>query len=109
MAAIAFTDNDSDIFLVRKAIFRMILRRTASRLADPADVEEIRMAEFAEGISFDLLEGEQRIRIEHAIFDSVKQLRDDVASGNPVEEPVRPDINEFMEDLCAFLAQHVDR
>lgn len=107
MATIAFTDDESDIFVVRKAIFRMMLSRAGSKLTDPADIEEVRMAEFAEGISFDLFEGEQRVRIGHAIFDAAKQLRDDVASGNPVEEAVRPDIKEFLDELVAFLSLHV--
>lgn len=109
MATIAFANDESDIFVVRKAIFRMLLSRAESKLAYPADVEEVRMAEFAEGISFDLNEGEQRVRIGRAIFEAAKQLRDDVASGNPVEEPVRPDIKEFLDDLVAFLSPRVDQ
>lgn len=48
----------------------MILSRAESRLADPADVEEVRMAEYAEGVSFELFEGGQRVRIARAIFEA---------------------------------------
>jgi hypothetical protein len=103
MAVISFAKEESEIFGVRKAIFRMLLSRTRSRLSDPADIEEAQLAELAEGILFYDMDRPQRERLGTAVLGAVMQLRDEVSAGKPLEEPVLPGIEERLQDLENFL------
>jgi hypothetical protein len=103
MALISFAEEESEIFGVRKAILRMILSRTRSRLTDPADIEETRMAETVGAILFDDMNSAQRERLGGAILEAVTQLRAEVSAGKPLEEPVLPGIEERLENLENFL------
>jgi hypothetical protein len=103
MAVISFTDQESDIFKMRKAIFRMVLSRARSRLADPVDIEETQLAELTEGLFLDDMDHSQRGRVGEALLGAVTQLKDEVSAGKPLEEPVRAGIEELLEDLEKFL------
>jgi hypothetical protein len=103
MAVISFAEKESEIFGIRKAVLRLILSRTRSRLTDPADLEEIQLAEVVDGVMFDDMDTLQRARLGEAVLGAVMQLRDEVATGKPLEEPVRAGIEELLEDLENFL------
>lgn len=107
MAVISFTGEESDIFKMRKAIFRMTLSRTKSHLADPKDIKEIQLAELTEGLFLNDLERSQRVRLGAALLDAVTQLKDEVSTGKPLEEPVRSGIEELLADLKEFLRTHL--
>jgi hypothetical protein len=92
MAVIGFSDNAQDVVSFRKAIFRMILSRAKARLTDPADIEELDVSEAAEGISFELLAGDQRARLVEAVYEGTQDLKQQVLAGKPTEEPVRAGI-----------------
>lgn len=103
MAVISFGMEESEIFGVRKAVFRMILIRTRSRLSEAADLEETQLAQMAEGILFHDVDRPQRERLGDAVLGAVMQLREEVSAGKRLEEPVRAGIEELLEDLENFL------
>lgn len=49
---------------MRNAVFRLVLARAAPALDNPADRDELALAEAFGGIAFDLLEPDQRARTE---------------------------------------------
>jgi hypothetical protein len=103
MAVLGFSENGADIVTIRKAIFRMILSRARTHLTDPADLQELELSEAMEGISFNLLDGDQRARLVEAVFEGAKSLRDDIAAGRPTEEPTRAGIDEKLDEVLALL------
>jgi hypothetical protein len=105
MAVLGFSDDAADVVSFRKAIFRMILERARERVTDPADIEELKVAEFAEGISFELLDEDQRSRLADAVYEGTESLRLDIAAGKPTEEPVRDGIEEKLDEILALLAR----
>lgn len=108
MAVFSFSDNEADIFKVRKAVFRMILSRAAAHLTDPADVEELDVALLGEGAIFDLIDDPQRrARVARAVLEGTEELRQQVAAGKPTEEPVRLGAEELLDELISFLNSRV--
>jgi hypothetical protein len=105
MAALGFSNDAADIVTFRKAVFRMILSRAKARLTDPVDIDELDVSEAMEGISFELLSEEQRARLVDALFEATKSLKEDIAAGKPVEEPVRAGIDEKLDEILALLAR----
>jgi hypothetical protein len=106
MAAFTFAQDEPGSFTLRKALFRMILTRAERQLDVEADLEEIRMSEAMEGISFRLLDEDQRMRIAAAVLEGTRQLRTEIAEDRPLEEPVRPGAEEKLDALIAFLRRH---
>lgn len=106
MAAFTFSEHAVDAFTLRKAPFRMILSRAAGRLSDPSDIEEIEVAKAMDGLAFDLMEDDQRERVEQAVLEGVRGLRAEIDAGKPLEEPVLPGIGEKLEELQSFLLAH---
>lgn len=106
MAVLSFAETDADTVLLRKAVFRMILSRARSHLAESADIEELDTSQAMEGISFQLLPEAQRDRLADAVFLGTQDLRRDVAEGKPTEEPVRGGIDEKLDEILALLSRH---
>jgi hypothetical protein len=105
MAVLGFSDSATDVVSFRKAIFRMILSRAKARLTDPADIEELALSEFAEGISFEMFDDAQRGRLVEAVYEGTLDLKQDIATGKPTEEPVRDDVEEKLDEILALLAR----
>ncbi len=105
MAALGFSDNAADIVVFRKAIFRMILSRAKARLTDPTDIDQLDISRASEGISFELLDDEQRARLVEAVFEATQSLKEEIESGKPVEELVREGIEEKLDEILALLAR----
>jgi hypothetical protein len=105
MAAFTFSQDEAGTFTLRKALFRMIATRAARRLTDPADLAELRESEAMEGLGFDLLDADQRGRVLSAVAEATAQLRREVATGEPTEEPVLPGAAAKLDDLLDFLAR----
>lgn len=106
MAVFSFSKDESDIFTLRKAPFRMILSRAAGQLADPLDVEEIRTSEAMDGLAFDLVDDERRARLVTAVIEGVQTLQQEIATGHRLEEPVLPGIEDKLNELLHFLSAH---
>lgn len=106
MAVIGFSDSAEDVVSFRKAIFRMILSRAKTHLADPADIEELDVSQAMEGISFELLDSDQRARLLEAVYEGTQDLKQQVLAGEPTEEEVRPDIEEKLEEILALLSRY---
>jgi hypothetical protein len=84
----------------------MILSRAAAHLTDPADVEELDVARWGEGASFDLIyDPQRRARVARAVLEGTEDLRQQIAAGEPTEEPVRPGAGEFLDELISFLSR----
>ena len=83
----------------------MILSRAKARLTDPADIEELALSESTEGISFELLDDDQRGRLVEAVYEGTLDLKQDIATGKPIEEPVRGDVEEKLDEILALLAR----
>jgi len=105
MAVLGFSDDAQDVVSFRKAIFRMILSRAKSHLTDPSDINELSVSQAAEGISFDLLAADQRARLVEAVYQGARDLKQEVADGEATEEPVRPGIEEKLEEILALLSR----
>jgi hypothetical protein len=105
MASFGFSDEDS--VTMRNAVFRLILSRAADRLTEPADADELEMAEAFGGLSFRALAEPQRGRLVHAVFQGTKQLKWDISLGEPLEEEVLPGIDDKLDELLTFLAAHL--
>jgi hypothetical protein len=105
MAALIFAKNDRDIVTFRKAIFRMILSRAKARLTNPIDIEQLELSEVMEAISFQRIPEDQRARLVEAVFEATKSLKDDIAAGKPIEEPVRAGIDEKLDEILALLGR----
>lgn len=107
MAAFTFSADETDAFTLRKAPFRMILSRAATRLPAPPDAEELEVARAMDGLAFDLMDDDQRVRVGHAVLQGVQALKDEIAAGKTLEEPVLPGISEVLDELTAFLNFHL--
>ena len=105
MAVIGFSDKAEDIVSFRKAIFRMILSRAKSYLADSADIAELDLFGVMEGISFELVPADQQARLVDAVYHGTRDLRQDIADGKPTEEPVRAGIDEKLDEILALLSR----
>jgi hypothetical protein len=105
VAVLGFSDSAEDVVSFRKAIFRMILSRAKSHLADPADIEELDVFQAMEGISFELLADDQRARLVEAVYHGTEDLKKELAAGKPVEEQVRPGIEEKLDEILALLSR----
>ncbi len=105
MAVLSFAKTDADTVVFRKAIFRMIVSRAKARLTDPADVERLDVFEAMEGISFYRLDDDQRGRLVEAVYEGTLDLKQDIATGKPIEEPVRGDVEEKLDEILALLAR----
>lgn len=105
MAVLGFSDNAQDIVVLRKAIFRMILSRAASHLSDPVDIDELHVSQAMEGISFELLPDDRRTRLVEAVYQGTNDLKQQAAEGKPTEEPVRPGIEEKLDEILTLLAR----
>jgi hypothetical protein len=105
MAVLGFADNDADIVFARKAVFRMILNRAKTLLTDPADIHQLDVCKAMEGVSFELLDEGQRIRLLDAVFDATTALRQDIAAGKPTEEPIRAGIDDKLDEVLILLAR----
>jgi hypothetical protein len=98
MASLGFGAPENGVTM-RNAVFRLVLARAAATLDDPADLEELEVAEAFGAISFDLLEPDQGRRIGTAIRHGLLRLRQDVSVGVDLEEPVLPGIQEKLDEL----------
>jgi hypothetical protein len=107
VAAFTFSENELDALTVRKALFRLILSRAARRLSDPSDLEELEVAQAMDGLAFDLMDEQQRVRMTQAVLQGVQSLKDEIAAGKPLEGPVRPGIDEKLDELQSFLHAHL--
>jgi len=106
VAVLGFSDSAEDVVSFRKAVFRMILSRAKNHLTDPADVEELDVSQAMEGISFELLPTDQRARLLEAVYQGTQDLKRQVLAREPIEEPVRPDIEEKLDEILALLSRH---
>jgi hypothetical protein len=107
VAAFTFSENERDALTVRKALFRLILSRAANRLSEPSDLEELEVAQAMDGLAFDLMDERQRVRMTQAVLQGVHSLKDEIAAGKPLEEPVLPGIDEKLDELQGFLHAHL--
>jgi hypothetical protein len=105
MAVLSFAKTDADTVSLRKAIFRMILSRAKARLVDPADIEELEVSQAMEGISFHRLDDDQRARLVEAVYQGTQELKQQILEGKPTEEPVRPGIEEKLDEILALLSR----
>jgi hypothetical protein len=105
VAVFGFSDDAADVVSFRKAIFRMILSRAKERLTDPADIKELDVSEATDGISFELLDDAQRVRLLEAVYQGTRDLRQQVAEGRPTEEPVREGAVEKLDEILALLSR----
>jgi signal recognition particle GTPase len=105
MAVLGFSDDAGDIVSLRKAIFRMILSRAKSHLADPSDIHELNVSQAMEGISFELLAADQSARLVEAVYQGTQDLKKEIAEGETTEEPVRPGIEEKLDEILALLSR----
>lgn len=105
MAVLSFAETEPDTVSLRKAVFRMILSRARRYLRDPADIQELGDCELVEGIMFDVLPGGQRERLVDAVYQGTRDLRQDAAAGRPTEEPLRPGIEDKLDEILALLAR----
>jgi hypothetical protein len=105
MAVLGFSDDADDIVSLRKAIFRMILSRAKSHLADSSDFNELTVSQAMEGISFELLNADQRVRLIEAVYQGTRNLKEEVAEGKPTEEPGRAGIEEKLDGILALLGR----
>lgn len=106
MAAITFSADEADTFTMRKALFRMLLTRSAEQLSEAPDLAELEESEAMEGLALDLMDAEQRARITEAVLRAAKKLRWQITTGESVEEKVLPDTEEKLRELIGFLASH---
>jgi hypothetical protein len=104
VAALTFSENELDALTVRKALFRLILSRAVRRLSDPSDLEELEVAQAMDGLAFDLMGERQRGRMAQAVLQAVQSLKDEIAAGKALEEPVLPGIDEKLDELHSFLS-----
>jgi hypothetical protein len=107
MASLGY-GSSHDAVTMRNAVFRLVLARATTALDDPADKEELEMAEAFGGIAFDQLEPAQRQRIARAVQAGLYRLKSDVAAGAPLDEPVHPDIADKLDELIDFMSAHLD-
>jgi hypothetical protein len=106
VAVIGFSDSAEDVVSFRKAIFRMILSRAKTHLTEPADIEELDVSQAMEGISFELLDSDQRARLLEAVYEGTQDLKQQVLAGEPTEEEVRPDIEEKLDEILTLLSRY---
>jgi hypothetical protein len=109
MAVFGFSHNTQDVVWLRKAIFRMTLSRAKSHLSDPSDTNELTVSQAMEGISFELLTADQSARLTEAVYQGTLDLREEVAEGKATEEPVRPGIEEKLDEILALLSRFRDQ
>ncbi len=105
MAVLSFAKADTDTVSLRKAIFRMILSRAKAHVVNAADIEELDLSEAMEGISFHRLDDDQRTRLVEAVYQGTQDLKHEVDAGEPTEEPVRPGIDEKLDEILALLSR----
>jgi hypothetical protein len=105
MAVFSFAKTDADTVFVRNAIFRMILSRARARLTDSADLEELEVSEPMGAISFYRLDDDLRARMTEAVYEGTLDLKQDIVTGKPTEEPVRDGIEEKLDEVLALLAR----
>jgi hypothetical protein len=105
MAVLSFARTEPDTVSLRKAVFRMIVSRARLYLPDPADSEQLNVFQAMDGISFDLLPAAQRERLVEAVYQGTWDLRQDIIAGRPVQEPVRPGIEDKLGEILALLAR----
>jgi hypothetical protein len=58
-----------------------------------------------EGISFDRLDADQRVRLVEAVYQGTQDLKQQVIAGEPTEEPVRVGIEDKLEEILALLSR----
>lgn len=75
-------------------------------MTDPADIEELDVFQAMEGISFELLAEDQRARLVEAVYQGTQDLKKELTAGKPIEEPVRPGIEEKLDEILALLSRH---
>jgi hypothetical protein len=107
MASLGFAAADAAITM-RNAVFRLVLTRTATTLDDPADRDELEMAEAFGGIAFDEFEPAQRHRIGTAVRAGLVRLQQDVSAGVELEEPVHLDIHDKLDELVTFMDTYLE-
>ncbi len=105
MAVLGFSHDAQDVVSLRKAVFPMILSRAKSHLTDPSDVNELTVSQAMEGISFELLNADQRARLVEAVYQGTRDLREEVGEGKPTEEPARAGIEEKLDEIFALLSR----
>ena len=107
MTHISFSKAAVDTFTVRKGLYRLILVRAKNALDNPADIEELEMSEFTDGISLFRKEASQRRTLGNALLEGARVLRSDLLAGRRVEEPVRDGVTDYLDELIDFLASHL--
>lgn len=103
MAVLSFGDESDTVFL-RNAILRMIVSRAQKYLADPADIEYLELSRMVGAISFDLIHGDQWLRLVDAVYHGTQDLKHEITAGLPTEEPVRAGIQEKLDELLALVS-----
>jgi hypothetical protein len=100
MALISFAGTAENIVGVRKAVLRMILSRAKSVLSDPSDRQKLDTFLAVDAVMFDeLADPGQRERLIDAVYRGTRMLREDIAQGKETEEPVRPGIEEKLDEV----------
>lgn len=109
MAVLSFAKTDADTVFLRNAILRMIVSRALKHVVNPADLEELEIAGPMGAISFYLLDSDQRARLAEAVYQGTLDLREEVSEGRATEEPVRPGIEEKLDEILALLSRFRDQ
>ena len=104
MAVLSFGAAESDRIFLRNAILRMIVTRAKVYLTHPADIEQLDFAVLVGALMFEHMTSDERVRLSDAAYQATQVLRNQVAAGEPTEEPVRTGIDEKLGEILAFLS-----
>jgi hypothetical protein len=107
MAVISFADEDAEIVSMRKALFRMIIRRAAQRTSSPEDRQALAEAVAFEGLSFEALPDDRRARLIRLVLAGVNELRAQVEADEPTEETILPGFPDKLAEISALLTRHL--
>jgi hypothetical protein len=103
MGVLSFGDESDTVFL-RNAILRMIVSRAQKYLLDPADIEALHFSQLIGAILLDHPGDDQWVRLVDAVYKGTQDLKHQVTLGMPTEEPVRPGIQEKLDEILALIS-----
>lgn len=104
--AIIFSPGEGGSLVLRKGLYRMVLRRARRFVSLDSDIDQLQ--DWNEGISLSRMEPDERARIGDALLRGALSMRADVAANRPTEEPVREGAESYLTELIAFLTHHLD-
>jgi hypothetical protein len=107
MSTIGFSNSDEDVVRLSTRTLELILDRAVRHVDDPSEAENLRTCIYSDGVSFDVFETAERLRLAEAFRCGTLELRGELETGAEPLPNFGPGNISKLDEILALLGRFI--